>query len=45
MSTTKCVCAVTRTEKEGVLHRALVKQGGADWVAVAEPRAWVSGKV
>ncbi len=46
MSTTKCVCAVTRTEKEGVLHQALVKQVGADWrVAAAEPRRWISGKV
>jgi hypothetical protein len=39
MSTTRCVCAVTRTEKEGVLHRAIVKQVGAGWrVAAAEPR-------
>jgi hypothetical protein len=46
MSTTKCVCAATRTEKEGVLHRALVKQVGVDWrVAAAELGAGSARKV
>jgi hypothetical protein len=45
MSTTRCVCAVMRTEKEGVLYRALVKQVGPDWrVVAAELRRWISGR-
>ena len=35
-STTKCVCAVMRTEKEGVLTQVRVRQ--AEWAVLKRPR-------